>query len=55
LTPPYLHDASAPKLEDAISVMARYQLGQTLSDADTASIAAFLQTLTGEYLGKPLQ
>jgi len=55
LTPPYLHDASAPKLEDAISVMARYQLGQTLSDADTASIAAFLRTLTGEYLGKPLQ
>lgn len=55
VTAPYLHDASAATLEDAIGVMARYQLGLELSKPEVASIAAFLRTLTGEYQGKPLQ
>jgi cytochrome c peroxidase len=55
VTAPYLHDASAPKLEDVVQVMARYQLGQKLKAGDVARIAAFLRTLTGEYAGKPLE
>lgn len=54
LTAPYLHDGSAPTLDDAVSDMARYQLGRTLPEADKADIIAFLKTLTGEYRGQPL-
>jgi len=55
VTPPYLHDGSAKTLEDAVKVMARYQLGNELAPADVARLVAFLRTLTGEYQGKPLQ
>ena len=55
LTAPYLHDGSAQTLEEAVQVMARYQLGQKLKTADVTRIAAFLRTLTGEYSGKPLE
>jgi cytochrome c peroxidase len=55
VTPPYLHDSSAATLAEAVQVMARFQIGQKLSDADVDKIVAFLGTLTGEYLGKPLQ
>lgn len=55
LTPPYLHDGSAPTLEEVVQVMARFQLGQKLKAADVAKIVAFLRTLTGEYSGKPLE
>jgi cytochrome c peroxidase len=55
ITPPYLHDASAATLEEAIRIMARYQLGLNLGAADIARIAAFLGTLTGEYKGALLQ
>jgi cytochrome c peroxidase len=55
VTAPYLHDASAATLADAVRVMARYQLGKTLEPQEIASIVVFLQTLTGEYLGHPLQ
>lgn len=54
LTPPYFHDGSAQTLEQAISVMAKYQLGRPLSKQQTKLIAQFLNTLSGEYLGKPL-
>lgn len=55
LTAPYLHDASAATLEDAVRVMARYQLGRELSNPEIERIVAFLRTLTGEYRGQPLQ
>jgi cytochrome c peroxidase len=55
MTPPYLHDGSAATLEEAVQVMARYQLGKKLRAAEVAKIAAFLRTLTGEYSGKPLK
>jgi cytochrome c peroxidase len=48
MTPPYFHDGSVAKLDDAVRVMARLQLGKTLSDDDVAHIVAFLNTLTGE-------
>ncbi len=47
LTPPYYHDSSAPDLESAISQMAYFQLGLSLSQKDTQDIAAFLKTLNG--------
>jgi cytochrome c peroxidase len=48
LTAPYFHDGSAATLPDAVRVMARYQLGRTISEDDIAKIVAFLATLTGE-------
>lgn len=52
LTAPYFHDASAKTLEEAVAIMARYQLGVTLQRDETAKIVKFLNTLTGEYSGE---
>jgi cytochrome c peroxidase len=46
LTAPYFHDGSAATLENAVAVMARYQLGRTIPDKDIDLIVAFLRTLT---------
>lgn len=54
LTAPYLHDGSAVTLEEAVAVMARYQLGRRLSLAELQKISSFLKTLSGEYKGKAL-
>jgi cytochrome c peroxidase len=48
MTPPYFHDGSVEKLDDAVRVMARLQLGKQLSDEDVKHIVTFLHTLTGE-------
>ena len=47
-TAPYLHDGSQKTLEETIRFMADVQLGKTLSDSQVASIATFLEALTGE-------
>ncbi len=52
LTAPYFHDGSAPTLVDAVTVMARYQLGRELEPGDVTLLVAFLSSLTGEYRGK---
>jgi cytochrome c peroxidase len=52
LTAPYFHDGSAATLPDAVTAMARYQLGRELEPGDVALLVAFLQSLTGEYRGK---
>jgi len=49
LTAPYFHDGSARTLEQAINIMAKYQLGRSLSAKDTQLIVQFLHTLTGEH------
>jgi cytochrome c peroxidase len=54
VTAPYFHDGSALTLEDAVAVMAKYQLGRPLPPKDMEDIVKFLRTLTGEYEGKPL-
>jgi cytochrome c peroxidase len=54
LTAPYFHDASAQTLEQAATIMARYQLGRELDPEQAGAIAAFLRTLTGELEGRPL-
>ncbi len=48
LTAPYFHDGSAASLHQAVRVMAKYQLGRTVSDSDADAIVAFLNTLTGK-------
>lgn len=54
LTAPYFHDGSVAELEDAVAVMARYQLGRTLAPSEIAAIASFLRSLTGELDGASL-
>lgn len=46
-TAPYFHDGSVAQLETAVRMMAQYQLGKTLTDAETQSLLAFLRALTG--------
>jgi cytochrome c peroxidase len=53
-TAPYFHDGSTERLETAVAVMGKYQLGQPLSSEDISQIVKFLKTLTGEYGGQPL-
>src|SRR5262249_53771902 len=48
MTAPYFYDGSVTMLPEAVKIMARVQLGQMLSDADTGDIVAFLESLTGE-------
>ena len=54
LTAPYFHDGSAKSLESAVTVMGKYQLGRPLSRQDVEELVKFLESLTGEYEGKPL-
>ena len=48
LTAPYFHSGKVWDLKQAIAVMGRSQLGETLSKAEIEAIAAFLGTLKGE-------
>ena len=50
-TAPYFHDGSAPTLEGAVSIMARYQLGRTIAPKETMQIVKFLSALEGETEG----
>ena len=54
LTYPYFHDGAYWKLEEAVDVMARLQLGRELRPDEIGKITAFLKTLTGEQPGFPL-
>jgi len=54
LTAPYFHDGTQPDLRSAVVAMARYQRGIVLAEGEVAAIVKFLETLTGEYQGKPL-
>jgi cytochrome c peroxidase len=47
-TPPYFHDGSVNRLEEAISIMGKVQLGRDLTKPQTADIHAYLRSLTGE-------
>ena len=48
VTPPYFHDGSVARLEDAVRIMAKLQLGRDLGPPEVADIVAFLESLTGE-------
>ena len=49
-TAPYFHDGSAETLDEAVRVMAKYQLGQELPDAEISALVAFLTSLSGEVI-----
>jgi cytochrome c peroxidase len=53
LTAPYFHDGAATTLDEAVRVMARYQLARSLDDGEAAALVAFLGSLTGERVGAP--
>ncbi|WP_336495463.1 cytochrome-c peroxidase [Aliivibrio fischeri] len=46
ITPPYFHHGKVQTLEEAITIMAKVQLGQDLSPMTIVEISAFLNTLT---------
>ncbi|MFN3581295.1 MAG: cytochrome-c peroxidase [Pseudomonas sp.] len=48
LTYPYFHDGAYWRLEDAVDLMARLQLGRELAEEDIDNMTAFLKTLTGD-------
>lgn len=54
LTAPYFHDGSMKTMKDAVDYMAKYQIDKNLPDEELNQIVAFLETLTGEFKGKPL-
>lgn len=54
LTWPYYHDGSVPTLDEAVSKMAKYQVGRTMKDAEVAKVVDYLNALTGEADGKLL-
>src|SRR5262245_2574488 len=54
VTAPYLHDGSSASLPEAVTIMARVQLGRDLPERDIDLIVKFLGTLTGEYQGRSL-
>lgn len=47
-TGPYFHDGSIENLDEAIDVMAEYQLGKKLNKSDIEEIKAFLISLTAK-------
>jgi len=52
LTAPYFHDGSVATLEEAVAVMARYQLGNDIPKEEVQLIVGFLKTLTPEESAK---
>ncbi len=51
LTAPYFHDGSVATLEQAVMVMASYQLGRPIPIDDARLIVAFLHSLSGPGMG----
>jgi cytochrome c peroxidase len=54
VTAPYFHDGRMSTLEGAVETMARVQLGRPITPEEIGLIVQFLQTLTGEYHGRPV-
>ena len=50
-TAPYFHNGSVEKIEEAVRIMARHQLGLTLNERQIGQIVAFLKTLEGDPVG----
>ena len=49
LTAPYFHNGKVTTLEEAVKVMGKLQLNKDLTASQVADIAAFLNSLTGEF------
>lgn len=57
-TAPYMHDGKIQTVEEMVKIMARYQLGKQVTDAQVADIVTFLNALTGDlpprtYIAQP--
>ena len=56
-TGPYMHDGSVDSLRTVVTLMAKHQLGKTLTPQQTDDILAFLEALTGkipaDYIAEP--
>ncbi len=48
MTHPYFHDGSVDRLEDAVWIMGKIQLGKDLSKGQVQDIVSFLHSLTGK-------
>jgi cytochrome c peroxidase len=48
MTAPYFHDGSVDRLQDAVVIMAKIQLGKDIDPERAEAIASFLNSLTGE-------
>ncbi|MCL5023527.1 MAG: cytochrome C551 peroxidase [Nitrospirae bacterium] len=48
MTPPYSHDGSVDKMEEAVWIMGKIQLGKDLTKEQTGDVVAFLHSLTGK-------
>ena len=51
-TEPYFHDGSVKTLNEAVSIMAEYQLGRKLTPEQVGDIVAFLNSLTATDTSK---
>jgi cytochrome c peroxidase len=49
-TSPYFHNGSVAKIEEAIAIMGKHQLGILLSEQEIDEIIAFLKTLEGDIV-----
>ena len=47
-TGPYFHNGQVASLDEAVTLMARHQLGKELKPEDVSSIVTFLKALTGD-------
>jgi cytochrome c peroxidase len=54
-TAPYFHDGSVDKLEDAVWIMGKIQLGKDLNKVQVEEVAVFLKSLTGKIPGDALK
>lgn len=54
LTWPYYHDGSVQTMDEAVSMMAKYQVGRPMRDAEVAKVKSYMEALTGEYKGQTL-
>jgi cytochrome c peroxidase len=54
ITAPYLHDASAKTVKDAVIMMNTYQVKPKLSQKEIDEVTDFMNALTGEYNGEKL-
>ncbi len=51
---PYMHDGTVETLEEAVDVMAEYQVGMDMPEEDRDAIVEFMHSLTGTLDGVPL-
>ncbi len=49
-TAPYFHNGVVTKLEEAVRIMSKYQIGHEFSKAQIADVVAFLKTLEGDLI-----